>query len=83
MVEHSFQELTDGDILNEGEDGAAELIESLANGRIVEAFVTAFEKLNESEKDDADAIHNALSIVENVGTSIFNVFYNSLDKPTV
>lgn len=61
-----LQELTDGDILNEGEDGAAELIESLATGRIVETFVTAFEKLNEGEKDDADAIHNALSVVENM-----------------
>ncbi|CAI4230042.1 unnamed protein product [Auanema sp. JU1783] len=61
-----LQELTDGDILNEGEDGAAELIESLAKGRIIESFTTSFERLNESNKDDGDAIHNALSVVENM-----------------
>ncbi|KAK6731304.1 hypothetical protein RB195_007649 [Necator americanus] len=61
-----LQELTDVDILNEGEEGAAQLIESLASGRIVESFLTAFEKLDEKVKDDADAIHNALSVVENM-----------------
>ncbi|EYB95999.1 hypothetical protein Y032_0154g2979 [Ancylostoma ceylanicum] len=61
-----LQELTDVDILNEGEEGAAQLIESLASGRIVESFLTAFDKLDEKVKDDADAIHNALSVVENM-----------------
>ncbi|XGW22845.1 hypothetical protein V3C99_005235 [Haemonchus contortus] len=61
-----LQELTDVDILNEGEAGAAQLIESLASGRIIESFLTAFEKLDEKVKDDADAIHNALSVVENM-----------------
>ncbi|VDO66241.1 unnamed protein product [Heligmosomoides polygyrus] len=61
-----LQELTDVDILNEGEEGAAQLIESLASGRVIESFLTAFEKLDEKVKDDADAIHNALSVVENV-----------------
>ncbi|WKX89323.1 hypothetical protein Q1695_008737 [Nippostrongylus brasiliensis] len=61
-----LQELTDVDILNEGEEGAARLIESLATGRIVESFLTAFEKLDEKVKDDADAVHNALSVVENM-----------------
>ncbi|KAK6028891.1 Eukaryotic hypothetical protein, partial [Ostertagia ostertagi] len=61
-----LQELTDVDILNEGEAGAAQLIESLSSGRIIESFLTAFEKLDEKVKDDADAIHNALSVVENM-----------------
>lgn len=61
-----LQELTDVDILNEGEEGAAQLIESLASGRVIESFLTAFEKLDEKVKDDADAIHNALSVVENM-----------------
>ncbi|VDM71940.1 unnamed protein product [Strongylus vulgaris] len=58
-----LQELTDVDILNESEEGAAQLIESLASGRIVESFLTAFEKMDEKVKDDADAIHNALSVM--------------------
>uniref|UniRef100_A0A1I7W6I2 Beta-catenin-like protein 1 n=1 Tax=Heterorhabditis bacteriophora TaxID=37862 RepID=A0A1I7W6I2_HETBA len=61
-----LQELTDVEILNEGEEGAAQLIDSLATGRIVETFVTSFEKLDETNKDDADAVHNALSVVENM-----------------
>lgn len=61
-----LQELTDVDILNESEEGAAQLIESLAAGRVIESFLTAFEKLDEKVKDDADAIHNALSVVENM-----------------
>ncbi|EPB67614.1 hypothetical protein ANCCEY_13298 [Ancylostoma ceylanicum] len=65
-LDTAIQELTDVDILNEGEEGAAQLIESLASGRIVESFLTAFDKLDEKVKDDADAIHNALSVVENM-----------------
>lgn len=54
------------ELLHESEEGAAELIESLATGKIIELFVTAFEKLDESNKDDADAVQYALSVVENV-----------------
>lgn len=61
-----LQELTDVELLHESEEGAAELIESLATGKIIELFVTAFDKLDESNKDDADAVQYALSVVENV-----------------
>lgn len=40
----------------------------------MESFLTAFEKLDEKVKDDADAIHNALSVVENVGVVTFLEF---------
>ncbi|CAB3407769.1 unnamed protein product [Caenorhabditis bovis] len=61
-----LQELTDVDILNEGEDGANQLIESLSKGAIITTFVSCFERLDENNKDEADGVHNALSVVENM-----------------
>lgn len=58
-------------MLNEGDEGALELIDCLMKGRIIETFVTCFEKFDENKKDDADALHGALSVVENVGCTLF------------
>ncbi|VDN32619.1 unnamed protein product [Gongylonema pulchrum] len=62
-----LQELTDVDTLNEGEGGAAKLIDALVGGQLIETLVQqSVERLDETVKDEADAIHNALSVVENV-----------------
>ncbi|VDM08731.1 unnamed protein product [Wuchereria bancrofti] len=62
-----LQELTDVDTLNEGEDGAAKLIDVLVADQLIETLVQqSIERLDETIKDEADAIHNALSVVENV-----------------
>ncbi|CAG9536204.1 unnamed protein product [Cercopithifilaria johnstoni] len=62
-----LQELTDVDTLNEGEGGAAKLIDVLVADQLIETLVQqSIERLDETIKDEADAIHNALSVVENV-----------------
>ncbi|VDM98064.1 unnamed protein product [Thelazia callipaeda] len=62
-----LQELTDVDTLNEGNHGAAKLIDTLVAGQLIETLVQqSMEHLDENVKDEADAIHNALSVVENV-----------------
>ena len=55
------------EILHESEEDTMMLVEELLKGQIVETLVQqAFNKLNEQDQDEADAIHNALSIIENV-----------------
>jgi hypothetical protein len=55
------------EILHEGEEGAKMLIDELLKGQIVETLVQqALNKLNEKEADEADAVQNILSILENV-----------------
>ncbi|EJD76371.1 DUF1716 domain-containing protein, variant [Loa loa] len=62
-----LQELTDVDTLNEGESAAAKLIDVLVADQLIETLVQqSIERLDETIKDEADAIHNALSVVENV-----------------
>ncbi|KHN88155.1 Beta-catenin-like protein 1 [Toxocara canis] len=62
-----LQELSDVDTVNEGGEGAARLIDALVSGQLIETLVQqSIEKLDENVKDEADAIHNALSVVENV-----------------
>ncbi|MFH4977245.1 hypothetical protein AB6A40_003954 [Gnathostoma spinigerum] len=63
----SLQELTDVDTLNEGHDAAARLVDALVNGQLIETIVQqSIERLDENIKDEADALHSALSIVENM-----------------
>lgn len=62
-----LQELTDVDMLNEEGEGAKQLCEALVGGQLVETLVhQSIERLDEGIKDEADAIHNALSVIENV-----------------
>lgn len=61
-----LRELTDDDVMNEGEDGAAELIESLVSGSIITTLLACVERLDESVKDEADGVHNALGVVDNM-----------------
>ncbi|KAI6202943.1 DUF1716 domain-containing protein [Aphelenchoides besseyi] len=61
-----LQELTDLDAMYENEDAAKDLIDELMQSRIIENVVQALKKLNEEDKDEADAVHNLLSVVENL-----------------
>nr|CAI5816876.1 unnamed protein product [Callosobruchus analis] len=61
-----LQELTDVDILNESEDGAEALLEALLDHQIIALLVQNLERLDESVKEEAEGVHNTLSIVENL-----------------
>lgn len=67
------------------------MLESLVSGQLIETLVQqSIERLDETIKDEADAIHNALSVVENVCMSFFSmdvfcisVFQRSLHPASV
>nr|CAH7728166.1 unnamed protein product [Callosobruchus chinensis] len=61
-----LQELTDVDILNESEEGAEALLEALLDHQIIALLVQNLERLDESVKEEAEGVHNTLSIVENL-----------------
>ncbi|XP_028848991.1 beta-catenin-like protein 1 [Denticeps clupeoides] len=61
-----LQELTDIDTLHESEEGAEVLIDALLEGQIVALLVQNMERLDEQVKEEADGVHNTLSIIENI-----------------
>ncbi|XP_050314453.1 beta-catenin-like protein 1 [Anthonomus grandis grandis] len=61
-----MQELTDVDILNESEEGADALIEALLEHQVIALLVQNLERLDENVKEEADGVHNTLSIIENL-----------------
>ncbi|XP_023020796.1 beta-catenin-like protein 1 [Leptinotarsa decemlineata] len=61
-----LQELTDVDILNESEEGADTLIEALLEHQVIALLVQNLDRLDESVKEEADGVHNTLSIIENL-----------------
>ncbi|KAI4823631.1 hypothetical protein KUCAC02_012209, partial [Chaenocephalus aceratus] len=61
-----LQELTDIDTLQESEEGAEVLIDSLLEGQVVALLVQSMERLDEQVKEEADGIYNTLAIVENM-----------------
>ncbi|XP_075146700.1 beta-catenin-like protein 1 [Haematobia irritans] len=61
-----LQELTDVDILGESSDGAEVLIEALRKQQVIALLVQNLERLNEQIKEEADGVHNTLSIIENL-----------------
>lgn len=66
-VVNLLQELTDVEILNESEEGAEILIDELLKNQIIETLVQqCITRMNEENKDESDAVQNALSIIENV-----------------
>lgn len=62
----SLKELTDVETLHESEEGAAALIDALVDGQLIAILTQSIERMNETVKDEVDAVHNALAIVENV-----------------
>uniref|UniRef100_A0AAY4AUA7 Beta-catenin-like protein 1 n=1 Tax=Denticeps clupeoides TaxID=299321 RepID=A0AAY4AUA7_9TELE len=61
-----YSELTDIDTLHESEEGAEVLIDALVSGQIVALLVQNMERLDEQVKEEADGVHNTLSIIENI-----------------
>lgn len=61
-----LQELTDVDILNESEEGAEALLDSLMEHQVIALLVQNLDRLDESVKEEADGVHNTLSIIENL-----------------
>lgn len=61
-----IQELTDVDTLNESEDGADALIESLLENQATALLIQNLDRLNDAVREESDAIHNTLSIFENL-----------------
>lgn len=61
-----LQELTDVDILNESEEGAEALIEALLDNQVIALLVQNLDRLDENVKEEADGVHNTLSIIENL-----------------
>lgn len=61
-----LQELTDVDILHESEEGADALLESLLEHQVIALLVQNLDRLDETVKEEADGVHNTLSIIENL-----------------
>ncbi|CAG9854745.1 unnamed protein product [Phyllotreta striolata] len=74
-----LQELTDVDILNESEEGTEALIESLLEHQVIALLVQNLDRLDESVKEEADGVHNTLSIIENL-TELSSEIVNEANK---
>ncbi|XP_070575194.1 beta-catenin-like protein 1 [Ptychodera flava] len=61
-----LQEMTDVDTLNESEEGATALIDSLLDNQVVATLVQNLERLDEGVKEETDGVHNSLGVVENI-----------------
>ncbi|KNC33203.1 hypothetical protein FF38_12726 [Lucilia cuprina] len=61
-----LQEVTDVDILGESSEGCDVLIEALRKQQVTALLVQNLERLNEQIKEEADGVHNTLSIIENL-----------------
>ncbi|XP_063223527.1 beta-catenin-like protein 1 isoform X1 [Bacillus rossius redtenbacheri] len=61
-----LQELTDVDILHESQEGADTLIDALLDQQICALLVQNLERLDESAREEAEGVHNTLSIFENL-----------------
>lgn len=55
-----LQELTDVDILHESQNGADTLIDTLLEQQVCALLVQSLERLDETNKDEADGVHNTL-----------------------
>ncbi len=76
----ALQELTDVETLGESEEGAAALVDGLLTGQLVGTLVQSMERMDETVKDESDAVHNSLAVVENV-SCIFK--YSLIENPVI
>jgi len=60
-----LSELTDGDVVEDQEAEAGVLIDALLEGGLLEALIQRLRSLNESIAEEAAAVYNALSLIEN------------------
>jgi beta-catenin-like protein 1 len=61
-----LQELTDVDTLNESEEGAASLVDSLAAEQACPLLVQNLDRLDENVREEADGVHATLAVFENL-----------------
>ncbi|CAD6184503.1 unnamed protein product [Caenorhabditis auriculariae] len=61
-----LQELTSTEQNQNDLEPVEELVNVLGNGSIIETFLNCLGRLDETVKDEADGVHNALSVVENM-----------------
>lgn len=61
-----LSDLTDEDVIGETEDSAVVLVEALVKNNALELLVQNLSRLEESEPDEAAAVFNTLSILENM-----------------
>ncbi|XP_071958484.1 beta-catenin-like protein 1 [Antedon mediterranea] len=61
-----LQELTDVDTLNESEEAAEALVDALLEDQIVATLVQNLDRLDDNLKEESEAIHNTLGIIENM-----------------
>lgn len=74
-----MKELSDVETLHESQEGAEALVNELFKCQIIETLVQQIlNRLDETIQDEADAISNALTIVENVISKDYIILW--LDK---
>lgn len=61
-----IQEMTDVDILHESEEGANALITALRKQQACALLVQNLDRLDETVKEEAEAVHNTMAIIENL-----------------
>nr|XP_039260592.1 beta-catenin-like protein 1 [Styela clava] len=61
-----LQELTDIDTLTENEEGAEVLIDALMDGQVSSLLVQNMDRLDETVKEEAEAVHHTLGVIENM-----------------
>lgn len=59
-------DLTDEDVLEDNDDPARALVDALVDNNALELLVQNIARLSEADPDEAAAIHNTLSVVENM-----------------
>ncbi|XP_071512891.1 beta-catenin-like protein 1 isoform X1 [Panulirus ornatus] len=60
-----LQEMTEVDDLQE-ESGAESLVQALLEGQVITILVHNLQRLDETQKPEADGVHNTLGIIENL-----------------
>ncbi|CAD5206925.1 unnamed protein product [Bursaphelenchus okinawaensis] len=61
-----LQELTDTNPMYENEEGSEALVNALLEGHIFQHMAQALNRFNEEDRDEADAVNNLLTTVENI-----------------
>ncbi|KAF9624086.1 hypothetical protein IFM89_007784 [Coptis chinensis] len=61
-----LQDLTDEDVLEDNDEPARILVESLIENNVLELLVSLLGKLSDTDPDEMSAIYNILSTIENV-----------------
>ncbi|CAD5210294.1 unnamed protein product [Bursaphelenchus xylophilus] len=61
-----LQELTDTNPVYENEDGSEVLVNAMLDGHIFQHMTQSLKRLNEEDRDEADAVNNLLTAVENI-----------------